>query len=105
MLWEKLARNQAFRLLPTRLAFRIPSFNKRFKSKTSVSPIAFRQSFHSRFSPVKLSPKELPMSYCSAITSMAEDKKAIHQPYHDFHYGFPIQEDDELFCRLVLEIN
>lgn len=45
------------------------------------------------------------MSYCRAIASMAEDKKAIHQAYHDLHYGFPIQEDDELFCRLVLEIN
>jgi DNA-3-methyladenine glycosylase I len=25
--------------------------------------------------------------------------------YHDNHYGFPIHEDNELFCRLVLEIN
>ncbi len=45
------------------------------------------------------------MSYCSAIEKMPEDKKAIHKAYHDHHYGFPIHDDDELFCRLVLEIN
>ena len=45
------------------------------------------------------------MSYCSAIAAMAEERKALHQAYHDFHYGFPIQKDEELFCRLVLEIN
>jgi DNA-3-methyladenine glycosylase I len=36
---------------------------------------------------------------------MSEDKKAIHKPYHDHQYGFPIHDDNELFCRLVLEIN
>ena len=36
---------------------------------------------------------------------MPEDKKAIHKPYHDNQYGFPIHNDNELFCRLVLEIN
>lgn len=45
------------------------------------------------------------MSYCSVIERMSEDKKAIHQPYHDHQYGFPIHDDNELFCRLVLEIN
>ena len=45
------------------------------------------------------------MSYCTAIPQMSADKKAIHQPYHDFQYGFPIHNDNELFCRLVLEIN
>lgn len=45
------------------------------------------------------------MSYCAAITYMNEDKKAIHKPYHDLHYGFPIHDDNELFCRLILEIN
>ena len=32
-------------------------------------------------------------------------KKAIHKPYHDNHYGFPIHNDDELFGRLIMEIN
>lgn len=45
------------------------------------------------------------MSYCSAIDYMSEEKKAIHKPYHDLYYGFPIHDDNELFCRLVLEIN
>lgn len=45
------------------------------------------------------------MSYCRAIEHMSDEKKAIHKPYHDLQYGFPIQDDDELFCRLVLEIN
>ena len=45
------------------------------------------------------------MSYCSVIEHMTEDKRAIHKPYHDTQYGFPIHDDDELFCRLVLEIN
>ncbi len=36
---------------------------------------------------------------------MSEEKKAIHKPYHDHQYGFPIHDDSELFCRFVLEIN
>ncbi len=45
------------------------------------------------------------MSYCTAIVHMSDEKKAIHKPYHDEQYGFPIHDDNELFCRLVLEIN
>jgi DNA-3-methyladenine glycosylase I len=45
------------------------------------------------------------MSYCSAIESMSGDKKALHKAYHDKLYGFPIHDDNELFCRLILEIN
>lgn len=45
------------------------------------------------------------MSYCSAIPNMKEAGLAVHKAYHDLHYGFPIESDDELFCRLVLEIN
>lgn len=46
------------------------------------------------------------MSYCTAIESMlSEDKKALHKNYHDFHYGFPIHDDCELFGRLIMEIN
>lgn len=45
------------------------------------------------------------MSYCNAIENMAPDKKALHKAYHDNYYGFPIDNDNELFCRLVLEIN
>jgi len=46
------------------------------------------------------------MSYCSAIEAMqSEEKKALHKNYHDYHYGFPIHDDNELFGRLILEIN
>lgn len=45
------------------------------------------------------------MSYCSAIEFMSAEKKAIHKAYHDEHYGFPIHDDNELFCRLIMEIN
>ena len=36
---------------------------------------------------------------------MPEEKKTLHKAYHDKLYGFPIHDDNELFCRLVLEIN
>jgi DNA-3-methyladenine glycosylase I len=29
----------------------------------------------------------------------------LHKEYHDNHYGFPIETDDELFERLMFEIN
>jgi len=29
----------------------------------------------------------------------------FHGPYHERHYGFPIADDNQLFERLVLEIN
>lgn len=46
------------------------------------------------------------MSYCTAIENMqSEEKKALHKNYHDNHYGFPIHDDNELFGRLILEIN
>ena len=45
------------------------------------------------------------MSYCNAIESMPEERKALHNSYHDHHYGFPIENDNELFGRLIMEIN
>jgi DNA-3-methyladenine glycosylase I len=45
------------------------------------------------------------MSYCRAIETMTGDRKALHKAYHDHLYGFPIHDDNELFCRLVMEIN
>jgi len=41
-----------------------------------------------------------PNTYCHA----AKDHP-FHGPYHDFEYGFPIADDDNLFGRLLLEIN
>ncbi|WP_127128255.1 DNA-3-methyladenine glycosylase I [Pseudoflavitalea rhizosphaerae] len=45
------------------------------------------------------------MSYCSVIERMSGDKQALHKNYHDNHYGFPIHDDNELFGRLIMEIN
>ncbi len=36
---------------------------------------------------------------------MKPGEKSVHKEYHDKYYGFPIHDDDELFCRLILEIN
>ena len=46
---------------------------------------------------------EKPKSYCEAIITM--DKNNLHRIYHDNFYGFPIEDDNELFERLILEIN
>ena len=43
------------------------------------------------------------MSYCSYCASLPADN--LHKIYHDNHYGFDIDSDDELFGRLILEIN
>lgn len=42
-------------------------------------------------------------TYCEAVALMAPDN--VHVQYHNFEYGFPILNDNELFARLVLEIN
>ncbi len=33
------------------------------------------------------------------------DETNVHKYYHDNEYGFPLNSDNELFARLVLEIN
>ena len=47
------------------------------------------------------------MSYCSYIqTGNAESSDfQLNKEYHDNHYGYPIDDDDELFGRFLLEIN
>src|SRR3954464_10136792 len=42
-------------------------------------------------------------SYCTYVETL--DKTNVHKLYHDNEYGFPIENDNELFARLVLEIN
>ncbi len=44
-----------------------------------------------------------PKSYCNVVAHY--DKNNLHKIYHDTAYGFPIVDDNELFERLVLEIN
>lgn len=46
------------------------------------------------------------MAYCFYIDTMQpEERKMLHKNYHDNHYGFPIHDDNELFGRLIMEIN
>lgn len=44
-----------------------------------------------------------PNTYCEAVALMEPDNVHVH--YHDHEYGYPILHDNELFARLVLEIN
>jgi len=47
---------------------------------------------------------EIPVKgYCSYVSAL--DKENVHRKYHDHEYGFPMNDDNELFARLVLEIN
>lgn len=46
------------------------------------------------------------MSYCSYIRELPKgDRKTLHARYHDNYYGFPLHDDNELFGRLIMEIN
>src|SRR5258706_8798817 len=42
-------------------------------------------------------------SYCEVVETLPATN--VHRIYHDTAYGFPIASEDELFERLVLEIN
>ena len=42
-------------------------------------------------------------SYCDYTKNLEEGN--VHKVYHDTQYGFPIHDDNELFGRLILEIN
>ncbi|NDV19616.1 DNA-3-methyladenine glycosylase I [Pseudodesulfovibrio sp. JC047] len=42
-------------------------------------------------------------SYCAACAT--RDLNDVDRVYHDTQYGFPIDDDNELFGRLILEIN
>ncbi|MFN4285840.1 MAG: DNA-3-methyladenine glycosylase I [Lacibacter sp.] len=48
---------------------------------------------------------EIPLRYCDAIAAMPPAEQALHRHYHDTQYGFPLTDDNELFGRLLLEIN
>ena len=43
------------------------------------------------------------MSYCQYVLEHPEDE--YNKRYHDSEYGFPIEDDNLLFERLILEIN
>jgi DNA-3-methyladenine glycosylase I len=45
------------------------------------------------------------MTYCEYIETLSGEQLALHREYHDNHYGFPVDDDDKLFERLMFEIN
>ncbi len=45
------------------------------------------------------------MTYCEYINTISGETMKLHKDYHDNHYGFPIDNDNELFERLMFEIN
>ncbi len=42
-------------------------------------------------------------SYCKYVASLTDEN--VHKIYHDTQYGFKLKNDNELFGRLILEIN
>lgn len=42
-------------------------------------------------------------SYCEFVRDLPPGN--VHRQYHDTQYGFPLTDDNELFGRLILEIN
>ena len=42
-------------------------------------------------------------SYCEAVAS--GKLSHIHKAYHDTAYGFPVENDNELFGKMLMEIN
>jgi len=44
------------------------------------------------------------MDYCE-YTEALENPDSVDKYYHDNLYGFPVSDDNELFGRLILEIN
>ena len=44
------------------------------------------------------------MSYCAYVLTIS-DENDVDKVYHDHHYGVRIEDDNELFGRLIMEIN
>jgi len=47
--------------------------------------------------------EEKKMFYCDYCLTLSKDD--VNQKYHNTIYGFPLENDNELFGRLILEIN
>ena len=42
--------------------------------------------------------------YCAYVSTIT-DAYDVDKIYHDKHYGVPIHDDNELFCRFFMEVN
>lgn len=45
------------------------------------------------------------MTYCEFVNALPTESDDPNKDYHDYYYGYPIVDDNELFGRLLLEIN
>jgi DNA-3-methyladenine glycosylase I len=45
------------------------------------------------------------MTYCEYIETLSGESLSLHKEYHDNHYGYPLDDDNKLFERLMFEIN
>jgi DNA-3-methyladenine glycosylase I len=45
------------------------------------------------------------MTYCEYLNTITGEKLSLHKEYHDNQYGFPIENDNALFERLMFEFN
>lgn len=45
------------------------------------------------------------MTYCEYLNTITGEALELHKEYHDNHYGFPLDNDNLLFERLMFEIN
>ncbi|MGE5421238.1 MAG: DNA-3-methyladenine glycosylase I [Chloroflexota bacterium] len=45
------------------------------------------------------------MTYCEYLKTITGEALELHKEYHDNHYGFPLDDDNLLFERLMFEVN
>jgi DNA-3-methyladenine glycosylase I len=45
------------------------------------------------------------MAYCEVLKNLEGDRLLVHKNHHDKLHGFPVHDDNELFCRLIMEIS
>jgi DNA-3-methyladenine glycosylase I len=45
------------------------------------------------------------MTYCDYLLTLSGEKLRLHREYHDNHYGFPVDDNNRLFERMMFEIN
>lgn len=70
--------------------------------QTSHLSVLFKLSLYCRLNKTFMDAPVIKF-YCDYVEKL--DKNNVHKLYHDTEYGFPLHNDNELFARLVLEIN
>jgi DNA-3-methyladenine glycosylase I len=87
--------------IPYKLIAQMVQFKKTLADALPEKKVAAKKALKKAAAEAK--PVVAPSNYCEFSASL--EKGHVHKVYHDTAYGFPIEKDDELFCRLILEIN